>query len=477
MLRRKLLGHRKIFMLYIAIIAFVAIADKNADKNHVKKPSKYKLTNVLSALAPEKGSAKVVSTPTSSAHGTKKASDESKKTDILANAMTQLQSDGQPQEVSEPPREYDLAAQRRMENPGEPRVINLPGMINVFGPPPKRGFQQPHHDPLHVLQLPGLSRRNGHDNYELVSPHFNSENIPVHFYPHVRAPEVTGGKPRHLFLPYPKDYGLGPHAGGLHGGMHGDFPGGLVGGLGGGLGGGFGHGLHGAGTDGFGVAGLTPFHDSGIDHTVSDMHLSGYTPFAPIADDHLPEHLPDQVQDYHDHDAGRVDIVGHEMGRFVKMPGPQIMIHPPKHVFEPGKELTLDNGHEFHMNNVMHVVQHGHHHRHHHHDDDDDDYGHDDHFSHDDHYDHEHDLHDDHDVEHDDHDIVHDDHDIVHDDHGDRVVIAPDDGDQYDSHGSPVTIAEPENIVHEHHSVEHHHHWSECRLISLFPFFPCAFWL
>ena len=442
MLRRRLLASGKIFILYLAVIASAIDLNEAKEKSKNNKASKYKLTSVLSALAPDKNVPAVLNRtkPNSNDDG------KSKKKDILANVMNQLgtdqvrsfsdqqNNDGQVTEVSEPPRDYDLTAHRRMEDAGAPRVINLPGMINVFGPPPKSRFSRPRQDPLHVLQMPELSGRSPRENYEVVPPQFNSENIPVHFYPNVRPPEITGGKPRHLFLPFPRRYEPGLHPRGLHSALHE----GLHGGINGGLHGGFHGGLNEAadddavavgnheGLDGYRVAGLAPFHHDVISE-FAHLHPASGVPLA----------AADQFDDVGRH----VNIEGHEMGRFITMPPPSITAHPPKHLFIPGKEVTLDNGREYNMNNEMHVVEHGHH-RHHQHFHD--------HVDGDDHFSHYGD---------------HDDHD---DDHGDdQVVVGGDDGDSYDSHGSPVSVADPEHVVHEHHNVEHHHHFGKLCLNTI----------
>jgi len=422
MLRRSSLAFGGICLVYLAAFASF-IVESEANENRKKKDSvKYKLTNVLTALAPETNVPAILNR-TRPDYG-----ESTKKKDVLENAMSQLGpgqvrsfadqsgSTGQVTEVSEPPREYDFSAQRRMEEPGSPRVINLPGMINVFGPPPKRGSARPPQDPLHILELPGLKGRSPHENYEVVPPHFNSENIPVHFYPNVQPPEVTGGKPRHIFMPFPKRYERPFHAEGLHGGYHQ--------GLHGGFHSVFHEGISDEATDddrgpvdGYGIAGLSPFHHEDI------SEFSRLPPESGVP-------LADQIDDSTRH----VNIDGNEMGRFLTMPAPSITSHPPKHVFEPGKEFTLDNGREIDMNNEMHVVEHGHHDHHHHF-----------------------------------HDRIVGDEPYPHyddrDEHGEGPVITdhPDDVDAYESHGAPVSVADPEHVVHEHHNVEHHHHWVKAR--------------
>ena len=439
MLRRKDLACGRILIVYLAAVAgFLSELEAN-EKSRNKAVSKDKLTSVLSALAPDKNIPAVLNRTRPSELA------KTKKKDVLANVMNQLgtghvrgfrdqaSSNGQITEVSEPPREYDLNPQRRMEDSGSPRVINLPGMINVFGPPPKSRFARPRQDPLHILELPGLRGRSPHENYEVVPPHFNSENIPVHFFPNVQPPEVTGGKPRHIFLPFPKRFDSSLRARGLHGGFHGGVHGGLHGRLHGGFHGRFRSAFHeGAGNDvndddhdlddGYRVSGLTPFHRQDI---------SEFTRLPPESG--VPLAAADQLDDT----TGHVNVDGHEMGRFVAMPAPSIVEHPPKHIFEPGKEVTLDNGREIDMNNEMHVVEHGHHRQHHHFHDQvegDDQYG-----QYDDHYSHE------------------DDDQVVGGEH-------PDDVESYEPHGAPVSVADPEHVVHEHHNVEYHHHFGKARL-------------
>ena len=418
MSRRKRTSNRTDILLWFFVATGLVIFVGCKEKNVSNKPSKYKLTNVLSALAPDKNIPAVLNTTSTKA----KKSEHSKKTDILENVMSQLgpakqndisESVGQVSEVSEPARDFDLSAQRRMEDPGSPRVINLPGMINVFGPPPKRRFAPRPRDPLHVLEIPGLSRRS-HENFEIVPPHFNSENIPVHFYPNVRSPEVTGGKPKHLFLPFPREYGL--HSRGLHRGSHNHIIDSDIAG--------FHDGSNGAGFEGYKIPRLSPLHQTEYPSFPPDSGV-------PVAEDHLPF-------DHNEYrgDSSNVDVQGSELG-LVNLPAPKMFSHPPKHIFEGGKEVTLDNGKEYNMNNELHVVEHGQHHHHHqlpdmdHYDHDDDQYVHDE--DHDDHF-----------------------HHSDYDDHGD--VEGDNADDSYDSHGSPIQIADPEHVVHEHHSVEHHHH-------------------
>ena len=471
MLRRKDLAKGRDLVLCSILLACFVVTEELQTKSKTNNSSEDKLTNVLNALAPDKSVLAVVNRTTKSHDDSK-----TKKKDILANVMNQLEpgqassrytdqtaSAGQVTEVTEQPRDYDLSPHRRMEEPGSPRVINLPGMINVFGPPPKSRFAPPHRNPLHVLELPGATGHSQRENYEVVPPHFNSENIPVHFYPNVRPPEITGGHPQHLFLPFPKHEEGSLHARGLHHGIHGGFRGGLHGGFQSGFQGGFRGvlhgGFHGLQTDGLneGLSGPLHgrFHESdgaGLSEedrgAIDGYRVAGIAPFPHqgISEfSHFPSDsgVPLAAADQFGNGAGHVNIEGHEMGRFITMPSPSITHHPPKHLFEAGKEITLDNGREIDMNNEMHVVEHGHHRRYHPriHVDDDNQYS---------HYD------------------DHDNHGYIGDHGDDQVMDGPsDEGDSYDSHdaddshGSPVSVADPEHVVHEHHSIEHHHHFGK----------------
>ncbi len=411
-----------------------------------------------------------------------KSDGSTKKNDILESVMNRLGDT--PTEVTEPPREYnELGQQHRNDDSGAAKIINLPGMVNVFGPPPKSFLQQQSHEPLHLLELPNAAKNRAvHSKFEVVPPQFDSERVPVHFFPHVRPTEITGGTPRHLFLPYPKHFGLHPpHLGGfhqgfdegLHGGFHGGFhdgfnegthgpllhngfDGGFHDALGGGfnrlhdgfdgefnhlhagshgefnqLHGGFHGGFH-ADENGFDLTGLSPLsHESIHTEGFPYEHNSEHPDFTPYSHDDGPAVADSDIPHYSRFDSPypdsqHIDLRGHEMGNYFKIPAPQITRHLPKHIYLPGKEVTVGDEKEYNLNNEVHVVNHAHHHHHHNHD------------------------------EHEDHDEHIEDHDIPQ-----GVQPYEDTDAPYVAHETPITIGEPDHVVHEHHEIEHHHHLGE----------------
>ena len=97
---------------------------------------------------------------------------------------------------------YNKLEQNRGTNKNE--MINLPGAIHVYGPPPVH--HQPKlpeaEEPYHVIATPHLTKFHSYHRLSAVPPGVNPDNFPFHFFSNKRPTEITGGQPQHLYLPY-----------------------------------------------------------------------------------------------------------------------------------------------------------------------------------------------------------------------------------------------------------------------------------
>lgn len=97
---------------------------------------------------------------------------------------------------------YNKLEQNRGTNKNE--MINLPGAIHVYGPPPVH--HQPKlpeaEEPYHVIATPHLTKFHSYHRLSAVPPGVNPDNFPFHLFSNKHPTEITGGQPQHLYLPY-----------------------------------------------------------------------------------------------------------------------------------------------------------------------------------------------------------------------------------------------------------------------------------
>ena len=141
------------------------------------KKAKYNLTSVLTELQPDEMKSYEPSQNTSAHRNT------TKKFDILQQVYNRLANS---------------------KNTGKTEYINLPGAINIYGPPPKGPTLPAAQEPLHVIATPHLSKfvTSRGSGLRPVPPGFNEERVPFHVMAGNRPREFFTGKPQHLFLPY-----------------------------------------------------------------------------------------------------------------------------------------------------------------------------------------------------------------------------------------------------------------------------------
>ena len=195
------MSKRKDVRLFLVLLVLLGITRPNVCKlekskhgsDRVKKTnnpkhSKLKLVNVFEALEPDKnekhnkssnsnrGSAALLS----SQQATEKRR-AAKKNGILESVMTKLAS-------------------------GRNEIINLPGAVNVFGPPPKNAFSKEAQQPVHIVAMPHLRGSHAVNDLTVVPPHFNTDGVPVHLYTNSKSPEISGGHPQEVFVPFPSRF-------------------------------------------------------------------------------------------------------------------------------------------------------------------------------------------------------------------------------------------------------------------------------
>ena len=129
----------------------------------------------------------------------------------LSSAFSELQPEGTPQIVDTPPSKKFEISQKlfnklsALKLNGRNEVITLPGVVNVYGPPPKslgEGLPQAQ-EPLNVVASPHLTKFHSYHRFNLLPVTFRGGEVaPISLYPNRRPVEINTGRPKHLFLPF-----------------------------------------------------------------------------------------------------------------------------------------------------------------------------------------------------------------------------------------------------------------------------------
>jgi len=127
----------------------------------------------------------------------------------LSSALSELQPEGNPPSVPMDSAKKFHISQKLMDKmsalklSGKNEVINLPGAVHVYGPPPKSlvGIPQAE-EPLNVVATPHLTKFHSFHKLNLMPLKFNGNIRPVHLYTNKRPLELNTGRTQHLFLPF-----------------------------------------------------------------------------------------------------------------------------------------------------------------------------------------------------------------------------------------------------------------------------------
>ena len=140
-----------------------------------------------------------------------RANNESKRGEIdssLSSAFSELQPEGPPQIVNtESSKKFKISQQlynklSALKLNGKNEVITLPGVVNVYGPPPKGlGIPQAQ-EPLNIIATPHLTKFRSYHKFNFLPVTFKGEVNPINLYTNRKPVEVNTGKPKHLFLPF-----------------------------------------------------------------------------------------------------------------------------------------------------------------------------------------------------------------------------------------------------------------------------------
>ena len=130
----------------------------------------------------------------------------------LSSAFSELQPVGPPQIVSTP---EESAASKKfkisqklynklsaLKLNGKNEVITLPGVVNVYGPPPKALGMPQAQEPLNIVASPHLTKFHSYHKFSLLPVTFRGEVNPINLYTNRKPVEVNTGRPKHLFLPF-----------------------------------------------------------------------------------------------------------------------------------------------------------------------------------------------------------------------------------------------------------------------------------
>lgn len=127
----------------------------------------------------------------------------------LSSAFNDFQPDGNPKTVQLDSAKKFHISQKLVDKlsalklSGKNEVINLPGAVHVYGPPPKSltGIPQAE-EPLNVVATPHLTKFHSFHKLNLMPLKFNGQIRPVHLYTNKRPMEINTGRTQHLFLPF-----------------------------------------------------------------------------------------------------------------------------------------------------------------------------------------------------------------------------------------------------------------------------------
>lgn len=103
-------------------------------------------------------------------------------------------------------KKFDIMSQiyeKMSDNKGDKSVINLPGAVHVYGPPPADVPLMPQaQEPLNIVATPHLTKFHSFHSLNIVPPGFNAERRPLHLFTNRKPTEIMTGRARHVFLPF-----------------------------------------------------------------------------------------------------------------------------------------------------------------------------------------------------------------------------------------------------------------------------------